>query len=91
MAWALQCGGHAHEQLALLGLQGVRSENHGLLRLQALCDRRLQKLLGARLDLLGGDPSGELGAEGFQTALRLGGGTASEVKRILFRPAPRDD
>ncbi len=35
--------------------------------------------------------AGELGAEGFQTALRLGGGTAGEVKRILFRPPPRDD
>jgi hypothetical protein len=33
----------------------------------------------------------ELGAEGFQTALRLGGGTAAQVKRILFRPPPRDD
>jgi hypothetical protein len=33
----------------------------------------------------------ELGADGFQTALRLGGGTASEVKRILFRPPPRED
>ena len=35
--------------------------------------------------------AGELGGEGFQTALRLGGGSASEVKRILFRPPPRDD
>ncbi|HUA12142.1 MAG TPA: hypothetical protein VMA83_09075 [Solirubrobacteraceae bacterium] len=35
--------------------------------------------------------SGELGAEGIQTALRLGGGSASEVKRILFRPPPRDE
>jgi predicted kinase len=35
--------------------------------------------------------AGELGAEGFQTALRLGGGSAGEVKRILFRPPPRDD
>jgi hypothetical protein len=34
---------------------------------------------------------GELGAEGFQTALRLGGGSAVEVKRILFRPPPRED
>ena len=32
----------------------------------------------------------ELGAEGIQTALRLGGGTAEEVKRILFRPPPRE-
>jgi predicted kinase len=35
--------------------------------------------------------AGELGGEGFQTALRLGGGTADEVKRILFRPPPRED
>jgi predicted kinase len=35
--------------------------------------------------------AGELGADGFQTALRLSGGSASEVKRILFRPPPRDD
>lgn len=35
--------------------------------------------------------AGELGEEGFQTALRLGGGTASEVKRLLFRPPPKDD
>ncbi len=34
---------------------------------------------------------GELGAEGFQTVLRLSGVSASEVKRILFRPPPRDD
>jgi predicted kinase len=35
--------------------------------------------------------AGELGAEGFQTVLRLGGAAISEVKRILFRPPPRDD
>jgi AAA domain-containing protein len=35
--------------------------------------------------------AGELGGAGFQTALRLGGGTAGEVKRILFRPPPRED
>jgi predicted kinase len=35
--------------------------------------------------------AGELGAEGFQTVLRLGGGSAQEVKRILFRPPPRED
>jgi len=35
--------------------------------------------------------AGELGAEGFNTALRLGGGSTAEVKRIVFRPPPRDD
>jgi AAA domain len=35
--------------------------------------------------------AGELGAEGFQTALRLGGGSAGEVKRIIFRLPPREE
>jgi hypothetical protein len=35
--------------------------------------------------------AGELGNEGFQTALRLGGSAATELKRIVFRPPPRDD
>ncbi len=35
--------------------------------------------------------AGELGEEGFQTALRLGGGSVNELKRILFRPPPKDD
>ena len=33
----------------------------------------------------------ELGAEGFQTVLRLGGGSAADVKRIAFRSLPRED
>jgi predicted kinase len=35
--------------------------------------------------------AGELGAEGFQTALRLGGNALTELKRIVFQPPPRDD
>ena len=35
--------------------------------------------------------AGELGGEGFQTVLRLGGAAVSELKRIVFRPPPRDD
>jgi hypothetical protein len=35
--------------------------------------------------------SGELGAEGFNTALRLGPGSVGDVKRIVFRPPPKDD
>lgn len=35
--------------------------------------------------------AGELGDEGIQTALRLSGGTVAEVKRIVFRPPPRDE
>ena len=35
--------------------------------------------------------AGELGLEGFQTALRLGGPAITELKRIVFQPPPRDD
>jgi hypothetical protein len=35
--------------------------------------------------------AGELGNEGFQTALRLSTASASEVKRIVFRPPPREE
>jgi predicted kinase len=35
--------------------------------------------------------AGELGSEGFQTVLRLGGASVSELKRIVFRTPPRDD
>lgn len=35
--------------------------------------------------------AGELGREGFQTTLRLGGNTLSELKRIVFAPLPRED
>ncbi len=35
--------------------------------------------------------AGELGLEGFQTALRLGGVALTELKRIVFQPPPRDD
>jgi predicted kinase len=48
-------------------------------------DRPALNELRRRLD------AGELGQEGIQTALRLGGGSVSELKRLVFRPAPRDD
>ncbi|MHB8689706.1 MAG: hypothetical protein ACYDHH_00530 [Solirubrobacteraceae bacterium] len=34
---------------------------------------------------------GELGAEGFQTSLRLGGSALAELKRIVFQPPPPED
>jgi hypothetical protein len=35
--------------------------------------------------------AGDLGLEGFQTALRLGGNALADVKRIVFAPPPRED
>lgn len=48
-------------------------------------DRPALNALRRRLD------AGQLGEEGFQTALRLGGESIGELKRIVFRPAPRDE
>lgn len=48
-------------------------------------DRQTLNDLRTRLD------AGELGSEGFHSALRLGGPTVGELKRIVFRPEPRDD
>jgi len=58
---------------------------------RALADRRIKR--HRPLDRGGGGlkVAGELGEEGFQTALRLGGGSVNELKRILFRPPPKDD
>jgi hypothetical protein len=35
--------------------------------------------------------AGELGGEGFQTVLRLGGSSLTELKRIVFRRPPQED
>jgi hypothetical protein len=35
--------------------------------------------------------AGDVGLEGFQTALRLGGSATGELKRIVFQPPPRED
>lgn len=35
--------------------------------------------------------AGDLGQEGFHTAIRVSGNGLSELKRIVFRPAPADD
>jgi predicted kinase len=35
--------------------------------------------------------AGELGREGFQTVLRLGGSSLTELKRIVFQRPPRDE
>ncbi len=35
--------------------------------------------------------AGQMGDEGFHTALRLGGNAVGEVKRLVFRPPPEED
>ncbi|MEA2448269.1 MAG: hypothetical protein QOG63_201 [Thermoleophilaceae bacterium] len=47
-------------------------------------DRDALNDLRRRLD------AGQLGAEGFQTALRIGGSTVGELRRVVFRSAAED-
>ena len=62
-----------------------------LILLETARDQVAEEDLAALNELRRALDAGELGAEGLQTVLRLGGGSASEVKRILFRAAPRED
>ncbi len=62
-----------------------------LILLETARDQVREEDLAALNELRRALDAGELGGEGFQTALRLGGGSASEVKRILFRPPPREE
>jgi predicted kinase len=62
-----------------------------LILLETARDQVPEEDLAALNELRRALDAGELGAEGFQTVLRLGGGSAQEVKRILFRPPPREE
>jgi hypothetical protein len=62
-----------------------------LILIETARDQVAEEDHGALNELRRALDAGELGGEGFQTALRLGGGSAAEVKRILFRPPPRED
>jgi predicted kinase len=69
---------------------GLRRPRHVIL-VEAPRDQVDDEQRGVLNDLRKRLDAGELGAEGFQTALRLGGQTVGELKRIVFRPEPRDD
>jgi hypothetical protein len=62
-----------------------------LILIETAKDKVEEEDLGTLNELRRQLDAGELGAEGFQTAMRLGGSAVGELKRIVFRPAPRDD
>jgi hypothetical protein len=94
-----------NRQTVVLALDGLRPEDREPFVRTAAAQKRPRHLIlietardqvadedaAALNELRRALDAGELGKEGFQTALRLGGGSAAEVKRILFRPPPRDD
>jgi len=69
---------------------GQRRPRH-LILLEAPRDQVPDELRPALDELRRALDAGELGAEGFQTVLRVGGNAVGELKRIVFRPPPRED
>ena len=69
---------------------GLRRPRH-LILLDASRDKVLGDERPALDELRRSLDAGELGLEGFQTAVRLGGHALTELKRIVFQPPPRDD
>ena len=69
---------------------GQRRPRH-LILLEAPRDQVLDSERAELDELRRALDAGELGSEGFQTVLRLGGNALTEVKRILFRRPPRED
>jgi predicted kinase len=69
---------------------GIRRPRH-LILIETAKDKVEEEDLAALNELRRQLDTGEVGGEGFQTAMRLGGSAATELKRIVFRPAPRDD
>jgi hypothetical protein len=69
---------------------GLRRPRH-LILLDARRDQVLDDERPALDELRRSLDAGELGLEGFQTALRLSGNALAELKRIVFQSPPRDD
>lgn len=88
--------------VAAEGLESAERERYARLAAAARRPRHLL-LLEAPRDEVGDEDlptlnevrrrldAGELGEEGFQTAVRVGGDAVSELKRIVFRPPPKED
>jgi hypothetical protein len=81
----------AEEREPFVRMAAALKRPRHLILLETSRDQVAEQDLAALNNLRRALDASELGAEGFQTALRLGGGTAGEVKRILFRPPPRED
>lgn len=88
--------------VAAEGLDADERERYARLAAAAKRPRHLLLLEAAREDVQPEDlatlnelrrrlDSGELGAEGFQTAVRVGGGALDELKRIVFQHPPREE
>ena len=88
--------------IAADGMEAEERERYARLAARAKRSRHLILLEAARADVREEDraalnelrrrlDAGELGAEGFQTAVRIGGDSIAELKRIVFQYPPREE
>jgi hypothetical protein len=84
-------GLHPEERERLARIAAAARRPKHLILLEAARDQVAEDDLAPLNELRRRLDAGELGAEGFDTALRLGGESIGELKRIVFRPPPRDD
>ena len=82
---------HPEERERLARIAAAAKRPRHLLLLEVARDQVAEDDLAPLNELRRRLDAGELGAEGFDTALRLGGESIGELKRIVFRPPPRDD
>jgi hypothetical protein len=68
---------------------GLRRPRH-LILLETPRDRVPEEDRATLNELRRAVETGEIGSEGFQTAMRLGGGSVGELKRIVFQPPPQE-
>jgi hypothetical protein len=84
-------GFDASERERLVRLaHGERRPRH-LILIETSRDRVLEEERPGLDELRRTLDAGELGREGFQTVLRLGGNSLTELKRIVFQRPPRED
>ena len=69
---------------------GERRPRH-LILIETARDQVLEQERSGLDDLRRALDAGELGKEGFETVVRLGGNSLTEFKRIVFQRPPRDD
>lgn len=84
-------GLHPEERERLARIAAAAKRPRHLILVETARDQVAEDDLAALNELRRRLDAGELGAEGFDTALRLGGDSIGELKRIVFRPPPRDD
>ena len=82
---------HPEERERLARIAAAAKRPRHLLLLEVARDQVAEDDLAPLNELRRRLDAGELGAEGFQTSLRLGGSATGELKRIVFRPPPQDD